>query len=75
VPVIEAIGLRRTYRTPTGVVRRRRLEVEAVRAISFSVGLYERLSGYDNLRYFGELYGSRAAPGASGSGRCWSSSG
>jgi ABC-2 type transport system ATP-binding protein len=117
MPVIEAIGLRRTYRTSTGVVRRKRLDVEAVRGISFSVergelfgllgpngagktttikmlitlllptsgearvlgrdvvadarevrkrigyvfggdrGLYERLSAYDNLRYFGELYG------------------
>jgi ABC-2 type transport system ATP-binding protein len=35
--VIEAIGLRRTYRTTTGVVRRRRLDVEAVRGVSFSV--------------------------------------
>jgi ABC-2 type transport system ATP-binding protein len=115
--VIEAIELRRTYRTTTGVVRRKPLEVEAVRGISFAVeqgelfgllgpngagktttikmlitlllptsgearvlgldvvrhardvrkrigyvfggdrGLYERLSGYDNLRYFAELYG------------------
>jgi len=117
VAVIEAVDLRRTYRTTTGVVRRRRLDVEAVRGISFSVeqgelfgllgpngagktttikmlitlllptsgrarvlgldvveqaravrerigyvfggdrGLYERLSGRDNLRYFAELYG------------------
>jgi ABC-2 type transport system ATP-binding protein len=35
--VIEAIELRRTYRTTTGVVRRRPLEVEAVRGISFAV--------------------------------------
>ena len=116
-PVIEVSDLRRTYRTSTGVVRRRPLEVEAVRGISFGVGegelfgllgpngagktttikmlitlllptggearvlgldvvkdarevrkrigyvfggergLYERLSGYDNLRYFAELYG------------------
>ena len=35
--VIEASGLRRTYRTSTGVIRRKRLEVEAVRGISFSV--------------------------------------
>ena len=115
--VIEVIGLRRTYRTTTGIVRRRPLEVEAVRGISFEVaegrlfgllgpngagktttikmlitlllptagearvlghdvvrdarevrkgigyvfggerGLYERLSGLDNLRYFAELYG------------------
>jgi ABC-2 type transport system ATP-binding protein len=115
--VIEAIDLRRTYQTTTGVIRRKRLEVEAVRGISFSVergelfgllgpngagktttikmlitlllpttgqarvlghdvvadarevrkrigyvfggdrGLYERLSAYDNLRYFAELYG------------------
>jgi ABC-2 type transport system ATP-binding protein len=37
-PVIEARELRRTYQTTTGVIRRRRLEVEAVRGISFSVG-------------------------------------
>jgi ABC-2 type transport system ATP-binding protein len=35
--VIEAIELRRTYRTSTGVIRRKPLEVEAVRGISFSV--------------------------------------
>jgi ABC-2 type transport system ATP-binding protein len=115
--VIEADELRRTYKTTTGAVRRRPIEVEAVRGISFSVGegelfgllgpngagktttikmlitlllptgggarvlgldvvrdsrevrrrigyvfggdrgLYERLSAYDNLRYFAELYG------------------
>jgi ABC-2 type transport system ATP-binding protein len=37
VAVIEAIELRRTYKTTTGVVRRRPLEVEAVRGISFAV--------------------------------------
>jgi ABC-2 type transport system ATP-binding protein len=117
MPVIEARDLRRTYETTTGVIRRKRLDVEAVRGISFSVergelfgllgpngagktttikmlitlllptsgearvlgqnvvdnareirkrigyvfggdrGLYERLSAYDNLRYFAELYG------------------
>jgi len=115
--VIEAIELRRTYRTTTGVIRRKPLTVEAVRGVSFRVergelfgllgpngagktttikmlitlllptsgearvlgrdvvddarevrkrigyvfggdrGLYERLSAYDNLRYFAELYG------------------
>jgi len=115
-PVVEAIELRRTYRTTTGTIRRRSLEVEAVRGVSFSIeegelygllgpngagktttikmlitlliptsgtahvlgrdvvedafwvrerigyvfggdrGLYERLSAYDNLRYFAELY-------------------
>jgi ABC-2 type transport system ATP-binding protein len=35
--VIEAIELRRTYKTTTGVFRRRPLEVEAVRGISFAV--------------------------------------
>jgi len=34
---IDVRELRRTYRTTTGVLRRRRLEVEAVRGISFSV--------------------------------------
>jgi ABC-2 type transport system ATP-binding protein len=113
---IEARELRRTYRTSTGVFRRRALEVEAVRGVSFDVaqgelfgllgpngagktttikmlitlliptggsarvlgldvvkdarevrkrigyvfggerGLYERLSAFDNLRYFAELY-------------------
>src|SRR6476661_7473284 len=37
MPVIEAIELRRTYRTSTGVIRRKPLEVEAVRGISFAV--------------------------------------
>jgi ABC-2 type transport system ATP-binding protein len=115
--VIEVCDLRRTYRTTTGVLRRRALSVEAVRGVSFEVadgelfgllgpngagktttikmlitlllptagearvlgldvvrdarevrkrigyvfggdrGLYERLSGLDNLRYFAELYG------------------
>jgi ABC-2 type transport system ATP-binding protein len=115
--VIEARELTRRYRTTTGVLRRRPLEVDAVRGISFVVergelfgllgpngagktttikmlitlllptsgkarvlgldvveqasevrrrigyvfggdrGLYERLSGRDNLRYFAELYG------------------
>ncbi|HSL65793.1 MAG TPA: ABC transporter ATP-binding protein [Gaiellaceae bacterium] len=35
--VIEADGLRRTYRTTTGVLRRRALDVEAVRGVSFAV--------------------------------------
>jgi ABC-2 type transport system ATP-binding protein len=35
--VVEAVGLRRTYRTTTGVFRRRRLEVEAVRGIDFAI--------------------------------------
>src|ERR671927_947412 len=115
--VIDAHDLRRTYKTSTGTFRRRTLEVEAVRGVTFSVqqgelfgllgpngagktttikmlitlliptsgsarvlgydvvsdarevrrrigyvfggerGLYERLSGLDNLRYFAELYG------------------
>ena len=37
-PVIEARDLRRVYSTTTGVLRRRPLEVEAVRGISFAVG-------------------------------------
>ncbi|MHB1576175.1 MAG: ABC transporter ATP-binding protein [Candidatus Dormibacteria bacterium] len=37
-PAIEIDGLRRTYRTTTGTLRRRRLEVEAVRGISLEVG-------------------------------------
>ena len=35
--VIEANDLRRTYRTSTGAFRRRRLEVEAVRGVTFEV--------------------------------------
>ena len=114
---IEAQGLRRTYKTHTGTVRRKAKEIEAVRGIDFEVaegelfgllgpngagktttikmlitlliptagtarvlgldvvrdalavrrrigyvfggerGVYDRLSGYDNLRYFAELYG------------------
>jgi ABC-2 type transport system ATP-binding protein len=117
VAAIEAIDLHRTYRTNTGSIRRRPLDVEAVRGVSFAIeegelfgllgpngagktttikmlitlliptsgtarvlgrdvvrdaqwvrrhigyvfggerGLYERLSGLDNLRYFAELYG------------------
>ena len=116
-PVVEAIDLHRTYKTTTGTFRRRSLEVEAVRGVSFEIeegelfgllgpngagktttikmlitlliptsgqarvlgrdvvedanwvrqrigyvfggdrGLYERLSAFDNLRYFAELYG------------------
>jgi ABC-2 type transport system ATP-binding protein len=114
---IEAEGLRRTYKTHTGTIRRQAKEIEAVRGIDFEVpegelfgllgpngagktttikmlitlliptagsarvlgldvvrdavevrrrigyvfggerGVYDRLSGYDNLRYFAELYG------------------
>ncbi|HUY57946.1 MAG TPA: ABC transporter ATP-binding protein [Candidatus Micrarchaeaceae archaeon] len=36
-PAIEVVDLRRTYRTTTGTVRRRRLEIEAVRGISLRV--------------------------------------
>jgi ABC-2 type transport system ATP-binding protein len=115
--VIEAHDLHRTYRTSTGVLRRKWMNVEAVRGVSFEIeqgqlfgllgpngagktttikmlitlliptkgtarvlgydvvkdarevrkrigyvfggerGVYERLSGLDNLRYFAELYG------------------
>jgi ABC-2 type transport system ATP-binding protein len=115
--VVEAHDLHRTYRTSTGVLRRKWMDVEAVRGVSFEIeqgelfgllgpngagktttikmlitlliptkgsasvlgfdvvddarevrkrigyvfggerGVYERLSGYDNLRYFAELYG------------------
>lgn len=114
---VEARDLSRTFRTHTGVVRRTRKDVEAVKGVSFDIapgelfgllgpngagktttikmlitlllptggsarvlgydvvgdvrdvrrrigyvfggdrGLYERLSGFDNLRYFSELYG------------------
>jgi ABC-2 type transport system ATP-binding protein len=37
-PVVEAIDLRRTYKTTTGTIRRRSLEVEAVRGVSFEIG-------------------------------------
>jgi ABC-2 type transport system ATP-binding protein len=117
VAVVEAIDLHRTYRTSTGTIRRKWIDVEAVRGVSFEIekgelfgllgpngagktttikmlitlliptsgtarvlghdvvkearevrrqigyvfggerGVYERLSGYDNLRYFAELYG------------------
>ena len=115
--IVEAVDLTRTYRTHTGTFRRRALDVEAVKGVSFEIGegelfgllgpngagktttikmlitllvptsgtatvlgydvvrdarqvresigyvfggdrgLYERLSGLDNLRYFAELYG------------------
>ena len=35
--VVEAIELRRTYKTTTGTVRRRSLAVEAVRGVSFEI--------------------------------------
>ena len=35
--VVEAIDLRRTYKTTTGTIRRRSLEVEAVRGVTFSI--------------------------------------
>ena len=114
---IEVEGLRRTYKTSTGTLRRKTKRIEAVRGIDFEVGegelfgllgpngagktttikmlitlliptegtarvlgldvvsearevrkrigyvfggergVYERLAGYDNLRYFAELYG------------------
>lgn len=114
--VVEVRDLKRTYRTTTGIFRRRAMDVEAVRGVSFEIGqgelfgllgpngagktttikmlitlliptsgtarvlgydvvedarevrrrigyvfggdrgLYERLSAYDNLRYFAELY-------------------
>jgi ABC-2 type transport system ATP-binding protein len=38
VAVIEAQALRRTYRTTTGIFRRRALDLEAVRGIDFEVG-------------------------------------
>jgi ABC-2 type transport system ATP-binding protein len=117
MPVVEAQDLYRTYRTSTGTIRRKWMDVEAVRGVSFGIergelfgllgpngagktttikmlitlllptsgtarvlgydvvkdprevrkrigyvfggerGVYERLSGYDNLRYFAELYG------------------
>ena len=38
MPVVEAENLRRTYRTATGTFRRRALDVEAVRGVSFEIG-------------------------------------
>ena len=38
MPVVEAVNLRRTYRTTTGTFRRRALDVEAVRGVSFEIG-------------------------------------
>jgi len=36
--VVEALDLKRTYKTSTGIFRRRSLEVEAVRGVSFEIG-------------------------------------
>lgn len=49
--VIEVVDLRRTYRTTTGALRRRRQDVEAVRGLSFEIG-------------DGELYGILGPNGA-----------
>ncbi|MFN0155040.1 MAG: ATP-binding cassette domain-containing protein [Gaiella sp.] len=38
VAVVEAENLQRTYRTTTGTFRRRSVDVEAVRGVSFSIG-------------------------------------
>ena len=38
MPVVEANDLGRTYKTTTGTFRRRSLEVEAVRGVSFEIG-------------------------------------
>jgi ABC-2 type transport system ATP-binding protein len=37
-PVVEAVDLHRSYRTTTGSLRRRSLDVEAVRGVSFEIG-------------------------------------
>ncbi len=37
MPAIEAHDLVRTYKTSTGIFRRRAIEVEAVRGVSFEV--------------------------------------
>jgi ABC-2 type transport system ATP-binding protein len=123
MPDVIADGLYRSYHTRTGILRREKKEIQAVRGVSFAIergelfgllgpngagktstikmlitlllptrgsatvlghdvirnprevrrrigyvfggdrGLYERLSGLDNLRYFAELYG--VAPGES----------
>jgi hypothetical protein len=60
---IEAEGLRRTYKTTTGVVRRRSLEIEAVRGIDFQdvkgllgaellIGAVYGALGYGVMRWF-----------------------
>ncbi len=36
-PVVEAVDLRRTYRTTTGTLRRHSVEVEAVRGVTFAI--------------------------------------
>jgi ABC-2 type transport system ATP-binding protein len=51
VNVVEAIDLRRTYKTTTGSIRRRSLEVEAVRGVTFEIAE-------------GELYGLLGPNGA-----------
>jgi ABC-2 type transport system ATP-binding protein len=38
VAVVEAKDLKRTYRTSTGILRRRSVDVEAVRGVSFEIG-------------------------------------
>src|ERR671925_195225 len=55
--VIEADELRRTYKTSTGVIRRRALEVEAVRGVDFAVeqGELFGLPPREQKRRIGEL--------------------
>ena len=36
-PVVEVRDLRRTYRTSTGILKRRSIEIEAVRGVSFEI--------------------------------------
>jgi ABC-2 type transport system ATP-binding protein len=51
IAAIEAVNLRRTYRTSTGALRRRSMDVDAVRGVSFTVAK-------------GELYGLLGPNGA-----------
>jgi ABC-type microcin C transport system duplicated ATPase subunit YejF len=64
MPAIEAHDLKRTYRTSTGIFRRRMVEVEAVRGVSFEVpeGELFGLLGPNGGSHFSKLSRDAGSP-------------